>query len=91
MGRRRPEHDPFDKYAEFHPGAAVFSVDRDPQATALCRSLVGDRVRIHTGDSIAWLKSLTDDPPTELRHVDLLYLDSYDVDLDDPCRAPSIT
>jgi len=74
----------FDKYTEFHSGSVVFSVDRDPQATALCGSLVSNRVRIHTGDSIAWLKSLTDNPPTGLRHVDLLYLDSYDVDLDDP-------
>ena len=74
----------FDKYAEFHSGSVVFSVNRDPQATALCRSLVGDRVRIDTGDSIAWLKSLTDAPPAELGHVDLLYLDSYDVDFDDP-------
>jgi hypothetical protein len=73
----------FDKYTEFHSGSVVFSVDRSPQATALCRSLVSDRVRIHTGDSIAWLKSLTDDPPAELRHVDLLYLDSYDVDHND--------
>jgi len=74
----------FDKYAEFHSGSVVFSVNRDPQAVALCRSLVSDRVRIHTGDSIAWLKSLTDDPPAGLRQVDLLYLDSYDVDFDDP-------
>jgi len=74
----------FDKYSESHSGSVVFSVDRDPQATALCRSLVSDRVRIHTDDSIAWLKSLTDDPPAELRYVDLLYLDSYDVDFDDP-------
>jgi len=74
----------FDKYAEFHPGSVVYSVDLDPQATALCRSLVSDRVWIHTGDSIAWLKSLTDHPPAALKHVDLLYLDSYDVDLDDP-------
>jgi len=74
----------FDKYAEFHSGSVVFSVNLDPQATALCRSLVSDRVRIRTGDSIAWLKSLTDDPPAELRYVDLLYLDSYDVDFDDP-------
>ncbi|MBO0738273.1 MAG: hypothetical protein J2P48_17155 [Alphaproteobacteria bacterium] len=72
----------FDKYAEFHSGSVVFSVDRDPQATALCQSLVSDRVRIHTDDSIAWLKSLTDDPPPGLRHVDLLYLDSYDLDID---------
>jgi len=74
----------FDKYAEFHPGSAVFSIDCDPQAAALCRSLVSDRVRIHAGESIAYLKSLTDDPHSELDFVDLLYLDSYDVDFDNP-------
>jgi len=57
LGGRRPEQDPVDKYAEFHSGSAVFSVDCDPQATALCRSLVSDRVWIHAGDSTAWLKS----------------------------------
>ena len=30
----------FDRYAEFHPRSAVFSVDRDPEAAALCRSLL---------------------------------------------------
>jgi len=74
----------FDKYAEFHPGSAVFSIDRDPQAAALCSSLVSDRVRIHARESIAYLKSLTDEPPSELDFVDLLYLDSYDVDFDNP-------
>ena len=48
----------FDRYAEFHPGSAVFSVDRDPEAAALCRSLVGGQVQIHAGDSLAYLKSL---------------------------------
>jgi len=72
----------FDKYAEFHPDSAVLSVDRDSEATTLCRSLVSHRVYIHNGDSIAYLKSLTDQPPFEF--IDLLYLDSYDLNLDDP-------
>ena len=74
----------FDRYACFHPGSAVFSVDRDPEAAALCRSLIGDRVHVHTGDSLAYLKSLADRPPPELEFLDLLYLDSFDVDLDHP-------
>ena len=36
----------FNRYAEFHPRSAVFSVNRDPEAAALCRSLVGGHVRI---------------------------------------------
>jgi hypothetical protein len=74
----------FDRYAESHPGSAVFSVDRDPEAVALCRSLVGERVHIHVGDSLAYLKSLADHPPAGLEFLDLLYLDSFDVDFDDP-------
>jgi hypothetical protein len=74
----------FDRYAEFHPRSAVFSVDRDPEAAALCRSVVGGHVRIHAGDSLAYLKSLADHPPAGLEFLDLLYLDSFDVDFDDP-------
>jgi hypothetical protein len=74
----------FDRYAEFHRGSAVFSVDRDPAAAALCRSLIGERVHIHVGDSLAYLKSLADHPPAGLEILDLLYLDSFDVDFDDP-------
>src|SRR5271166_3494022 len=74
----------FDKYACSHPGSAVFSVDRDPRAVALCRSLVSDRLHIHCGDSVPYLKSLSDYPPFGLNAVGLLYLDSYDVNLDDP-------
>jgi len=41
-------------------------------------------VRIHAGDSLAYLKSLADHPPAGLEFLDLLYLDSFDVDFDDP-------
>jgi hypothetical protein len=74
----------FDKYAELHPVSAVYSVDRDPLAVALCRSLVGERVHVHNGESIAYLKSLADLLPCDLPSIDLLYLDSYDVNFDDP-------
>jgi hypothetical protein len=73
----------FDRYAQCHPGSAVLTVDIDPAATALCRSLVSSLVRIHTGDSVAFLRSLADAPPPDLPAVDLLYLDSYDVNFDD--------
>ena len=74
----------FDKYAEFHPGSVVFSVDHDPEAATLCRSLVSERVHIHVGDSLAYLKFLADHPPGRLKFLDLLYLDSFDVDFDNP-------
>ena len=74
----------FDKYAEFHPGSIVYSVDIDPAAAALCRSLVRPEVLIHTGDSVAFLRSLADRPACEVKSIDLLYLDSYDVNLQYP-------
>jgi FkbM family methyltransferase len=73
----------FDKYAEFHPGTVVYTVDIDEQATTVCRTLVSARVKIHTSDSIAFLKALADTPPNDLASVDLLYLDSIDLNLDD--------
>ena len=73
----------FDKYAQCHPGSVVYTVDIDPAATALCRSLVSGVVKVHTGDSVAFLRSLADAPPADLPSVDLLYLDSYDVNFDD--------
>jgi FkbM family methyltransferase len=72
----------FGKYAEFHPDAVVHSVDSDAEACALCRRLTGGHVQVHHGDSIAFLKSLADAPPDGLEAIDLLYLDSHEVDYD---------
>jgi FkbM family methyltransferase len=72
----------FDKYAEFHPGTIIYTVDLDAAATQLCQSMVSSRVKVHTGDSVAFLKALSDNPPADLPSVDMLYLDSYDVDFD---------
>jgi FkbM family methyltransferase len=74
----------FDKYAEFHPGSLLLSIDIDPAATALCRSLVRPEVQIRTGDSVAFLKALVDARPPQAKPIDLLYLDSFDVDLHNP-------
>jgi hypothetical protein len=74
----------FSKYAEYHPGSVVYSVDLDPAAIALCRSAAGERARVHCGDSVAFLKSLSDSRPADLIAVDLLYLDSYDVSFESP-------
>jgi len=79
----------FDKYAETHPGSVVLSVDSDPAATALCKSVVTSSTRVTTSDSIAFLESLTEQPPPELGAIDLLYLDSLDTDpnFEDPLPA----
>jgi len=73
----------FDKYAQCHPGTVVHTVDLNPEATRVCQSLVSSRVSVHTGDSVTFLKGLADAPPAGLPGVDLLYLDSYDVNFDD--------
>lgn len=72
------------KYAETRPGSVVFSVDIDPAAVELCKTTVAGPLQAHCGDSISFLKSLADRPPAELLSLDLLYLDSYDVNYDDP-------
>ena len=73
----------FDKYVQCHAGSVVYTVDVDPNATRLCQSLVSERVKVHTGDSVTFLKALADRFPEELPAIDLLYLDSYDVNFDD--------
>lgn len=74
----------FDHYAETHPSSVVYTVDLNPQTTALCRDIVSQRVKIHTGDSVPYLRSLAETPPADMPFLDLLYLDSFDVDLDHP-------
>lgn len=64
----------FDKYVN-DKGGRVYSVDINPTATEMARSLVSKKAHIHTGDSIRWLASL------KLKRVDLLYLDSFDLDV----------
>ena len=68
----------FDKYAEHHHGSFVHTVDIDQDATATCSAMVSKRVSVHTGDSVAFLKSLDVSP------IDLLYLNSFDLDMNYP-------
>lgn len=67
----------FDKYAEYHPGSLVYTVDMELKATEVCRSLVSDRVVVHTGDSVVYFKDFARLPPPNFQ-LDLLYLDSSD-------------
>lgn len=60
-------------------GGTVASVDIDPAATAIADSLTSDRVTVYPADSLAFLAGLDPEPI-----VDLLYLDSYDIDWADP-------
>lgn len=68
----------FDEYAKHHTQCKVYTVDIDPEATTLCKNIVSDNVDVHTGDSVAYFHSLTQNPPKGF-NLALLYLDSsYD-------------
>jgi hypothetical protein len=58
-------------------GGEVYSVDIDPNATIYAKTLVSDKTTIFTSDSVEWLKGLN-------LYADLLYLDSYDIDWNNP-------
>lgn len=71
----------FDRYLGFSPaGSAGYTIDLDPRATTLCQALVGERITVLTGDSVAVLPDVARRLVTAGRTIDLLYLDSYDVD-----------
>lgn len=74
----------FDKFVTGLPGSVVHTVDLSPEATALCKTLVSPAVDVHTGDSVAFLHGLAKNPPARFPRIDLLYLDSYDVDMAAP-------
>ncbi len=74
----------FDRFASEWPGSAMHTVDINPDATALCKTLVSSMTQIHTGDSVSFLRHLAKNPPEHFLHLDVLYLDSYDVDFSDP-------
>jgi hypothetical protein len=74
----------FDRFVSQLPGSVMHSVDLDPDAIALCRSLVSSSVQLHTGDSVAFLRALARNPPPGFRYIDVLYLDSLDVDFANP-------
>jgi hypothetical protein len=75
----------FDRYVRAgHRQSVVHSVDLDPAATRTCRRLVSRRVIVHTGDSVALLPRIGARLRAEARAVDLLYLDSFDLDWQNP-------
>lgn len=71
----------FDQYVQ-HRGlhSGVWSVDLDPAAVAQCQRLVSAQTTVTQADSVAWLHQLGPQLAAQGRHIDLLYLDSYDVD-----------
>ena len=75
----------FEHYAMHnHADAIVHSVDLDEKAVKACRAMVGNHVHLHHGDSVAILAHLAKRLNSEKRTIDLLYLDSFDVDWHNP-------
>ena len=72
----------FDRYVHYR-GGTLYSVDIDPRATKVARKLT-QHALIHTGDSVAFLKSLS---RKDAGPLDLLYLDSFDLVVSQPIPA----
>jgi hypothetical protein len=68
------------EFARFHR-CEIHTVDLNPAAGEVVRAHCGAAVQAHTGDSVAFLHGLASPTP---RRIDLLYLDSYDFEPDNP-------
>ncbi len=78
----------FDKYTQSKENnSKVYTVDIDPNATKICKSIVSKNVEINTGDSVKYLNSLMERLKKENKKISLFYLDSFDVDWQSPHRS----
>jgi hypothetical protein len=72
----------FDKYVCCRDSESIlYSVDIDQKAVALARTLVSDRVQLSQSDSVTFLSRLVEKFRKDSKIVDLVYLDSFDVDM----------
>jgi hypothetical protein len=71
----------FDKYTQCRGEMSkVYTVDINPNATKICKSIVSENVEIHTGDSVKYLAELMPRLKKDRKKISLFYLDSFDVD-----------
>lgn len=71
----------FDQYVQHRDdGSFCISVDLHPDAVKACQSMVSARTLVHQSDSVKFLANLVRTFQGEGRWIDLLYLDSMDVD-----------
>ena len=68
----------FDDFINYYDGE-VASVDINPNNVAHAQKLVSDRTTVYCSDSVEFLWNIP-----EKRKIDLLYLDSYDFEPDNP-------
>ena len=78
----------FDKYTQYREEKSkVYTVDINPRATKVCKSIVSDNVEIYTGDSVKYLAELMPKLKKQNEKISLFYLDSFDVDWQSPDRS----
>jgi len=70
----------FDEFVNYHEGM-VSSVDLDEKAVELCSTYLSERTNVTHGDSLEFLAGLSEE---EMGKIDLLYLDSMDLDVERP-------
>ena len=71
----------FDKYTLSRgEKSKVYTVDKNPNSTKICKQTVSDNVEITTDDSVHYLNNLTHNFFTNKTKVSMFYLDSFDVD-----------
>ncbi len=71
----------FDKYTLSRgEKSKVYTVDKDPNSTKICKQTVSDNVEITTDDSVHYLNNLTHNFFANKTKVSMFYLDSFDVD-----------
>ena len=70
----------FNAMCELHEGT-LNTVDIDEKAAGFARTLGGPRAHIYCGDSVAWLQEAETMYDKIGRKIDVLYLDSMDLDV----------
>jgi len=71
----------FDKYVQARgKGAKVYTVDKSPNSTKICKEIVSDNVEITTDDSVRYLNNITKKFLRDKIRVSMFYLDSFDLD-----------
>jgi len=71
----------FDKYISARDQESVcYTVDNNSTSVSECKKLVSSRVQITQDDSVRYLTGLTKELTRSGKIIDLLYLDSFDLD-----------
>jgi hypothetical protein len=73
----------FDRFVTDCAGQ-LYSVDINPESCAFARARIGPRARVFTEDSVPFLRRLAQELMAAQRSIDLLYLDSFDWNAENP-------